>query len=336
MTATTVAPGRWGLPRLGGLPWVTWRQHRLAIAGLAVVFGGVSIFLLFNGLAMHHAYVKTGLSSCGNPNGASCQIPLDIFSSKYENWAQLTPRFLAFLPIATGIFIGAPMVAREIETGTFRFAWTQGRNRVQWITVKMVLVGIVLVVMSLAFSAVFTWWFTPWDSLMGRMTSGQAYETEGIVFAARTTFALTLGALLGTLIRRTLPAMAATIAAWLAVVWPATVYLRPLIMKPIVVSASTQIDVSRTWTIDDWYQDRAGHRLKAYQMDQLVQQARQDGVRSRKDLAHWMTQRHYTERISYQPGNRFWHFQTVEASGYVVLTLLLAGATIWWLQHRTV
>lgn len=336
MTAATAGPARFGLPRLTGLPWVTWRQHRLAVAGLAIVFVGVSIFLLINGLAMHSAYVKTGLSSCGDPDGTSCQIPLGIFTSEYENWAQLTPRFLEFVPIAAGVFIGAPLVAREIENGTFRFAWTQGRNRVRWITVKLALLGIVLAMMSLAFSVMFTWWFRPWVALTGRMESGQAYEIEGIVFTARTVFALVLGALLGTLIRRTLPAMAATLAAWLAVAWPSTIYLRPLVMKPIVVPAKTHIDISRSWTIGDWFQDRSGRRLKQYEVGQLVQRARQDGVRTQKDLANWLSRRHYTEWVSYQPNSRFWHFQFVEASAYGVLILLLAGLTVWWLGHRAV
>ena len=41
--------------------------------------------------------------------------------------------------------------------------------------------------------------------------------------------------LVGVLIRRTVPAMAATAAAWLAVVVPSMIWLRPLIEKPITV-----------------------------------------------------------------------------------------------------
>jgi hypothetical protein len=56
-----------------------------------------------------------------------------------------------------------------------------------------------------------------------------------VVFAARTLFGFTLGVLLGLLIRRTVPAMAATAVAWVAVVVPSMVWLRPLIQKPITV-----------------------------------------------------------------------------------------------------
>ena len=30
------------------------------------------------------------------------------------------------LPGLLGVFVGAPVVARELESGTYRFAWTQG------------------------------------------------------------------------------------------------------------------------------------------------------------------------------------------------------------------
>ena len=119
-----------------------------------------------------------------------------------------------FLPGLIGVFVGAPLVARELESGTFRFAWTQGRSRVQWIVTKLVLLAIVLTALALAFSALFTWWYGPFDAITGRMAPYGAYEISGLVFAARTLFGFTLGVAAGLLIRRTVPAMAATAAVW--------------------------------------------------------------------------------------------------------------------------
>jgi hypothetical protein len=56
------------LPRrrvLRGLPWVTWRQHRVALIGALLVLGGIGAFLVVNGLAMHHAFRQYGLTTCG-------------------------------------------------------------------------------------------------------------------------------------------------------------------------------------------------------------------------------------------------------------------------------
>jgi hypothetical protein len=336
MTATTVqAPSvRW---RVGGLSWVTWRQHRMAIAGLIGVLGALAIFLLINGLSMHSGYDKLGLNSCGDPNGPRCADQLQQFRSDYQEWVQLIPRLFMFLPAICGVFIGAPVVARELETGTFRFAWTQGSNRVHWIVTKLALLAVAICVVCLAFSAVFAWWFGPWHSVVGRIASGQAYEIEGIVFTARALFAFVLGAFLGTVIGRTVPAMAATAALWLAVAWPETVLLRPLIMKPLVVSGNNPAQLFTAWQLDHWVQDKSGHHLSQSEFNDVFRQARQStSMMSPATFDRWLTRHGYTSWTSYQPDSRFWHFQIVESSGYVVLALLLAGATVWWLRRRVV
>ena len=78
---------------------------------------------------------------------------LHIFQQQFQSWAQFLPRFLEFIPGLLGMFLGAPLVARELESGTFRFAWTQGTPRLRWITVKLVLLGAALTLLALAFSA---------------------------------------------------------------------------------------------------------------------------------------------------------------------------------------
>ncbi|MBO0870618.1 MAG: ABC transporter permease subunit [Micromonosporaceae bacterium] len=323
--------------RLRGLPWVTWRQHRLALGGAVALLGGIGVLMLINAHAMHNAYVRLELNSCGDLRGPACQAPLSVFEHGYEGWAMLLPRFIMFIPGALGVFIGAPLVARELETGTFRFAWTQGTSRIKWITAKLAILGVALTALTLGFSLLFSSWFSLWEPIMGRMSSGQAYETAGVVFAARTLFGFMLGALLGTLIRRTVTAMAATAAAWLAVAWPTTIYLRPLIERPVVVPADSSVITQVGWTIDDWVQDPSGHRIgfKSAQMGDLVRQATKDGAAgNRGSFDAWLARHHYNHWASYQPDARFWHFQAIEASGYLLLALLLAAATILWLRHH--
>ena len=52
--------------------------------------------------------------------------------------------FLQVVPVLIGAFAGAPVLARELETGTFRFAWTQGFGRWRWALAKLVLLAVVL------------------------------------------------------------------------------------------------------------------------------------------------------------------------------------------------
>jgi ABC-type transport system involved in multi-copper enzyme maturation permease subunit len=345
MTATALRPrrARPRVPAVRGLAWMTWRQHRLALAGVLVVLGGLGAFMLVNGLAMHHAYTSLGLASCGQLSSPGCQSQLTAFQQDYFSWADHLPHLVMLLPGLIGVFIGAPLVARELESGTFRFAWTLARSRVQWIVTKLVLLGLVLTVCTLAFSAVFTWWYGPFDAITGRMSAYGAYEISGLVFAARTLFGFTLGALLGVLIRRTVPAMAATAAVWVAVVVSSMLWLRPLIQNPITLIGAVakgpvpgrHVPVNAT-VVSHWFQDAAGHHVG---FDQLFQQAivgNRGTPPSPDQLNTYLAQHHYSQWVAYRPNGWFWHFQTVEASGYAILAILLAVATVLILRRRAV
>ena len=65
------------------------------------------------------------------------------------------------LPALIGAFAGAPILAREMETGTFRYAWTQGFGRTRWIIAKLALVGVPLAVIAGAFGILAYWYFGP-------------------------------------------------------------------------------------------------------------------------------------------------------------------------------
>jgi hypothetical protein len=306
------------------------------MAAATALLAGVTIFMIVEGLHMHADYGKLGLATCGDLNGRACQVPLTIFEQRYETLAMYLPRVLEFLPGLLGMFIGAPLVARELESGTFRFAWTQGSNRVRWLVVKLAILGPLLFALAAAFSAVFSWWFGPFDQIMGRMGAGQAYEISGVVFAARTLFALTLGVFVGCVLRRTIPAIVTTGVVWLAVAWPSTIYLRPLIQKPIDVPADSQLITNGGWTIHNWYQNAAGHHLSSSQLDAYIRQAQGASSTGHGDgsVGQLLAQHGYAPWSSYEPNIRFWHFQTVEGMAYLALALLLGAASVWWIRRR--
>ena len=175
------------------------------------------------------------------------------------------------------------------------------------------------------------------------MTPNGAYEISGIVFAARTLFGFALGALLGLLIRRTVPAMAATAAAWVAVVVPSSTWLRPLIRQPITamghpgkgVIAASHVPFNAN-VIHNWVQNAAGHHVSFELIEQQVIAANRGTPPPLDQFNAWMTQHHISQWVSYQPNNWFWHYQTIEATGYAALAVLLAVATVVILRRRAI
>jgi hypothetical protein len=335
MTSSTAArtgperePGT--LPRLG-MMWVIWRQHRAALAGVAVLLASLSLVLLISGLKIRDTYASLGIASC---HGASqCQALRSLFADDYFGEALYAPRFLEFMPGLIGAFLGAPLLAREFEAGTYRFAWTQGAGRMRWVAGKVAALALAGTALALAFSQVFAWWYRPFEPSIARMISGQAFEVEGVVFAARTLLAFTLGVAAGAIIRRVVPALAATLAGWLAVAWPTVAFLRPHFQAPLTVAVTAGgklADWGSTWTLGDWWVGPDGKRVSHSAMTTLVRQLSSRNI----DTNTWLIRHHYVQWESYQPGSRFWEFQAIECAGLVTLSLALAAAALYWVHRR--
>ena len=65
------------------------------------------------------------------------------------------------VPALIGMFWGAPLVAREFETGTLRLVWTQGVTRVRWLAAKLGVAGMAAITAGELFSLMVDWWSSP-------------------------------------------------------------------------------------------------------------------------------------------------------------------------------
>jgi ABC-2 family transporter len=138
---------------------------------------------------------------------------------------------LQAIPPLIGAFIGAPLLAREPETGTFRYTWTQAFGRWRWTLAKLVPLAVVLATAAGVFSLLLNWYFQPYfapgnEKLTLEETTPffpGIFDLRGIGFAAWTLAAFSIGALAGMLIRRVVPAIVATLVAYAALAFTAGV-----------------------------------------------------------------------------------------------------------------
>ena len=130
------------------------------------------------------------------------------------------------------------MLAREFETGTFRYAWTQGFGRARWTVAKLAPLAVAVTVAAGAFSVLVSWYIQP---IFGAGDdNGPLYPTifdlRGVALAAWTLAAFAIGALAGILIRRVIPAMFATFAAWAGLAFVTGAFLRRHYEAPLVTT----------------------------------------------------------------------------------------------------
>ena len=342
---TPAQPGRGRGPRpvpWRRMAWVTWRQHRFAIAGVAASLGVLALYLLIEGLPIRGAYAA--VTACHPASSAVCQQLANNFNTGgYVFRAGIVAALLQVTAALIGAFAGAPVLARELESGTFRFAWTQGFGRRRWAAAKLALLAVAVVAVATAFSAMFSWYYQPFFAAGDQTPLGSTvFDLRGIAFAAWTLAAFTIGAVAGVLIRRVVPAMAATIVAWAGLAFVTGTFLRQHYQAPLV-TANPNVPGS-AWVISQWWA-RGG---KPASLSALNQVLRPVGVRAATagrfqgfgshlgnvNPVQYLVRHGFTQMTSYQPASRFWTFQFIEGGWLLALSLLLIIATVWLVRRR--
>ena len=133
---------------------------------------------------MRSAY--DALRACTPTASAKCRYLDQQFHDKYGATGFLGP-VLLLLPGLIGAFVGAPLLARELETGTFRYAWTQGVGRMRWAVALIVPGAVGIAVVMGAFGALVSWHQQPLDRLRRRSRlEPSIFPTTGLAVAGWT------------------------------------------------------------------------------------------------------------------------------------------------------
>jgi ABC-2 family transporter protein len=204
------------------------RQFRLQAA---ITFGALGVFAVavwLSGLHIEHLYDSTVLGCTAK---GDCDLATTNLLSTYGPAQAWLDAIILVLPAVLGVFWGAPLISREFETGTYRLVWTQSITRGHWLLAKIAIVGTASVAVTAVASVLVTWWFSPIDLV--RMEPFVMFDWRDVVPLGYAAFAFALGMTLGMLIRRTVPAMAATIAGFIVVRMGFVRWVRPNLLTPI-------------------------------------------------------------------------------------------------------
>ena len=324
------------------MAWVIWRQHRIALGGMAVALGALAVYVWIAGLQLHHAYVAA--TTC-NPASPTCGDLITNFN--FMNHFLTGGYTLQLIPPLIGAFVGAPVLARELETGTFRYAWTQGFGRWRWALAKLVALAVVVTAAAGALSVLFSWYYQPYIATGNQSLnlseqspfSSALFDLRGVSFAAWTLAAFAIGALAGMLVRRVVPAIVATLAVYTGVALVAANVLRQHYLSPLLTRA---VNVpGSAWIQSQWWTKGGKFAFFGWRdaPHDLVQQcasvpAGPLGKPSPGTLTQCFAQHGYTQLTSYQPAGRFWPFQWIEGGWLLGLSVLLIAVTVWLVRRR--
>jgi ABC-type transport system involved in multi-copper enzyme maturation permease subunit len=287
--------------------WVSWRQHRGQAIGCLALLAALAVYAVIESTSMRTAFSNDHLAAClARSPGTTCPAGVNAFMNEFGSAVNIAFWSVALIvPGLIGVLVGGPLIARELEYGTWRLAWSQTVPRARWLAVKLALVTGGLIVLGAAMTAVITWYRAPMDRLTGHLEHN-IYDFEGLVLTAYILCAFGFAVLAGLLIRRSIPAMVTAFIPWLAIRLVIEFVFRPHFLAPLTAT----VNCTHGCGYGVGFVPQATGRI-----GDLVLNINGNVV-------------------TYQPADRFWPFQFIEAGVFVALTAAALGATIWLLHRR--
>lgn len=198
--------------------WLALRQFRVQALVAVILLAALSAYVLVTAPHIAHAYSAA-------PSGCTDNCGTDTALS---NLTRLLPEMndlVQLVPVIIGVFWGAPLVAREIESGSIRLVLMQSISRSRWLSMKLLVGAVGSALFAGLTSLMVTWWAGPWDRFNG-LEFG-TFDVRDIAPIGYGVFAFSLGAFVGLAIRRTIPAMVVTLVAFSAFVAGFGEWVRP-------------------------------------------------------------------------------------------------------------
>ncbi|MFI7321551.1 ABC transporter permease [Streptomyces venezuelae] len=326
MTATTAAPAERQVRRaafaLPGPYRAVLRQHRTALWVLFGLFAVGIAALAADRLWVGHAADVFTATECSITNttpgcGGEVRGYLDA-ELQFDRNLDYAGMAMLGLPCLIGAFVAGPIVARDLESGTYKWAWTQSVTPARWLGARLAVVAALVVSGVVLFTAVQRWAWTTGPELeygRGAWYEQAMYGSLGTVGIGYALLGLAVGALAGLVIRRVLPAMAAATAVTAGVV----------VLLPLVRS---HLWATETAT---WARTYSGAATPDFGLLLEHGMLTADGERLPESLC-WgpdpkgcMTEHQVTGWYSdFHPSSHFWPLQLVETG---ILLLLAAAVT---------
>lgn len=329
MTALTLT-----VPRMAR---VTWYKHRAAVLGIPGLFLLAALLLFIDGIVQRNYLRSHHLLGCLFPVNYYGYGRCEGLGSRASDWAGFLNNgrtiglmaTAASLPVVIGLFAGVPWVAREFESGAFRFTWTQNVSPRRWLLGTFGPLTLLAEVTAALCGLAAQWWHhvaqwrtgsavSPWD--------WPSVELTPLSMASWTLLAMALALLLSVTIRRIVPVMLAFVVTSAACVAVTESWLWSRLLGIGTVSRAAPFGGDSpgvpwgTHVVREWFAGPHGQRLTPLT------------IYARINYNHperWLAQHHYTYWIAYQPHSHLVWLQLARNGILVAVAALLVLAAVW-------
>ena len=314
----------------------TWIQHHDALSFLFVFFAAMVTAIVaskFHSNASYSSYVNHGCVARPVDHVPCGILDEDLQSENFIFTGLLI--VLSVLPILVGAFVGAPLLSKELESGTFRFSWTQGIGRVRYFLTTFAVFSGFLLLIAVTIGLLFGNWYAHPFEVAGATSHWQAglFETTSWLLTAWSLFALACGCFVGAVFRRTVAAIAASTLV-VGGVLVAAFRTLPRFLEFFSLSSSkylpsgigNQLERGVGWVVGSYMTGPNKQVISGIAALRVLDRAHS----AKLGASRWLTSHGYTFWTSYQPSSHFWLLQGIE--GLVVLSI--AALLVWGTVRR--
>jgi ABC-2 family transporter len=331
--------------------WVSWRRQRaqlITLLGMLVIGAGAIILLRSNmvgditSLRITQCVTQQPGPECSGTEAAT------EFKVKWLTPLNLGQGAILSLPALIGVFIGAPLFARELEQGTHVLAFTQSVSRTRWMLSKLVVAMTPALVVLIALQQLVSWWLSAAGNL-GPRAGGPFYVLnfgiEHVSPVAYALFAFALGTFLGVVSRRTLVAMTVVLGAFIVARFALSAVVERLVpTQRLEVAPGSAMNVRQdgSLVVEDGWLDPAGRPVPTGRASDLNQVCK-----SAASAAQGQTPKAQEEYLAclpksglakqyadFVPESQAWQVHLVDAAIFGGLAVLLLVGTAWVLRRQ--
>src|SRR5207248_5911382 len=291
-------------------------------------------FLLLTGLHMHSVFRHSGLGHCLASRHSDCGNLQSGFESRFSTLRQLVPFFMV-LPALLGLFWGAPLIGRELEQGTHLFVWTQGVTRLRWLSSKLAALLALTLLLTISYTLLISWWLGPLDRSTGDRFRPGIFDQQGLVPVAYAVFALALGIAAGAVLKKTMPAMAATLVGFVGLRLIVASVVRKHFVSPVKKSyvPLPGVDTSHpgAWVFSQKTVDGSGHTVAPFTVGSVCRATKSS---TQASIEHCVLPAGFLNTDVFQPASRYWLYQGIEAALLSAPAPPLLALAVWWVRRR--
>ncbi|MGW6282296.1 ABC transporter permease [Kribbella sp. NPDC055071] len=346
------------------MTWLTWRQFRVQFLVVAAVIAAVAVTLAVTGPSLADDYQRLAGAFISN-------LGFERFNPLMYQLGQV---LLYAVPPVIGAFWGAPLISRELETGTHRLVWSQSIGRRRWLATKIAITGGAAILVTGLLSLAVTWWSSPIDRAINAGQDSNVFlprmfppvfSARGLVPVGYAAFAFALGVAIGLVVRRTLVALAVTLAVVILVQIVTPSLIRPHLLAPteqyIVATSENvrgfmlsgpekdpqikQLEVASgsvgAWKLSDQTVDKNGTvqntlpswTIKCAPAPPGGEVGAPTSAADRDACFQRLADEGYKQHVRYFEANTFWALQWREFGLFLLLALALTGFSFWRIRR---